>query len=133
VPVYEVCASCGRLADNSSEMWSEIYHGIVRRTKAWRVATSVSKTTQITIETSSVLIIRRTRSSRARCPECAREVDHVGLAEAGVLTGMARPALRGDVETLKWHYSESSEGAPLVCLNSLMKSMQSENQWKEGE
>jgi hypothetical protein len=114
-------------------MWSEIYHGIVRRAKAWRVATTVSKRTQITIETSRVLIIRRTRSSRARCRECAREVEVVGLEEASVLTGMTQPLLRHNVETRKWHFSESSGGALLICLDSLMKSMQSENELTNGE
>jgi hypothetical protein len=114
-------------------MWSEIYHGIVRRAKAWRVDTTVSKRTQITIETSRVLIIRRTRSTRARCQECAREVDVVGLEEAGVLTGMTQPLLRECAESRKWHSSESSDGALLICLDSLMKSMQSENELSKGE
>jgi hypothetical protein len=109
-------------------MWSGIYHGIVRRAKAWVVATGTSKRTQITIETSRVLIIRRTRSIRARCVECAREVDMVGLEEAGILTGMTPPALRESAATGKWHFSESSEGALLICLDSLVESMQIANQ-----
>ena len=97
------------------------------------MATTVSKRTQITIETSRVLIIRRARSARAQCQECAREVDVVGLEEAGVLTGMTQPALRENVETRKWHFSESSEGALLICLDSLLKSMQGENELSKGE
>jgi hypothetical protein len=104
-------------------MWNGIYHGIVRRAKAWSVATTAMKRTQITIETSRVLIVRRMRSSRTWCPECAREVDAVGLDEATSLTGMTQPALRECVEAGKWHFSEPSGGAPMICLDSLMKSM----------
>jgi hypothetical protein len=104
-------------------MWNGIYHGIVRRAKAWGVFTTATKRTQITTETNRVLIVRRMRSSRTWCSECAREVDVVGLEAASVLIGMAQPALRDCLETGKWHFSESSEGALLICLDSLMKSM----------
>jgi hypothetical protein len=104
-------------------MWNGIYHGIVRRAKAWGVFTTASKRTQITIETNRVLIVRRMRSSRSWCPECVREVEVVGLDEASALTGMTQPAFRECVETGKWHFSESSDGALLICLDSLMKSM----------
>jgi hypothetical protein len=87
------------------------------------VFTTAGKRTQITIETSRVLIVRRIRSSRTWCPECAREVDMVGIDEASALTGMTQPAFRECVETGMWHFSESSGGAPLICLVSLMKSM----------
>jgi hypothetical protein len=87
------------------------------------VFTTARKRTQITIETSRVLIVRRMRSFRTWCPECAREVDAVGLDEATSLTGMTQPALRECVEAGKWHFSEPSGGAPMICLDSLMKSM----------
>jgi len=92
------------------------------------VATTKGRSTQITIETSRILIIRRGRSTRTQCQECAREVDVVGLEEASVLTGMTQPALRECVGNGKWHFSESSEGALLICLDSLMKSMYAANE-----
>jgi len=106
-------------------MWNGIYHGIVCRVKAWGVFTTAKKRTQITIETSRVLIVRRMRSSRTWCRECAREVDVVDTEEASVLAEMAQPALRECVATGKWHLCESSEGALLICLDSLMKSLHS--------
>ena len=104
-------------------MWNGIYHEIVRRAKAWSVITTTRKRTQITIETNRVLIIRRMRSSRAWCQECGCEVDVVGLEEASVLTGMTQPALRKRVDGEKWHFSHSSEGALLICLDSMRKAM----------
>ena len=107
-------------------MWNGIYHGIVRRAKAWGVVITTSKKTQITAETNRVLIVRRMRSSRAWCPECGREVDAVGLEEASALTA-TQAAFREFVETRKWHFSESAEGARLICLDSLMKSIHAES------
>jgi hypothetical protein len=111
-----------RIAKQTSQMWNGIYHGIVNRAKAWGSGTTASKRTRITIETARVLVVRRMRSSRAWCRECAREVEVVGLDEASALTGMTQLALRDCVETGKWHFSESSGGALLICLDSLMKS-----------
>src|ERR1700688_2436559 len=108
-------------------MWNGIYHGIVRRAKAWGVFTTATKRTRITIEINRVLIVRRMRSSRTWCPECAREVDVVGTEEASVLIGMTQPAFQECVETGKWHFSESSDGALLICLDSLMKSMSADS------
>jgi hypothetical protein len=85
--------------------------------------TTASKRTQITVETSRVLIVRRMRSSRTWCRECAREVDAVRLDEVSALTGMTQQAFRECAETGKWHLSESSDGALLICLDSLMNSM----------
>jgi hypothetical protein len=104
-------------------MWTEIYHGILGRVKAWSVVTTASKRTKITIEANTVLTVRRLRSSRGWCQECAREVDLLNLDEASALAGMTHPAFRECVEIRKWHFSESSDGALLICLDSLTKSM----------
>jgi hypothetical protein len=81
------------------------------------------KRTEITVETDQVLVIRRRRSIRAWCRECACEVDMVGLAEAEVLTGMSAKVLRDRAQARRWHLSESSDGTALVCLESLLKSI----------
>jgi hypothetical protein len=47
----------------------------------------------------------------------------VGLAEAEVLTGMSAKVLRDRAQARQWHLSEGSDGAGLVCLESLLKSM----------
>lgn len=55
---------------------------------------TTGKRTEITIETDQILIIRRRSSTQVWCRECGREVNIVGLGEAGVLTGMSGQALR---------------------------------------
>ena len=79
----------------------------------------VRKRTEITVETSEVMVLRRTRVYRAWCAECGREVDMVGVPDARAIAGVreedpARPA--------KWHVYEEPEGA-LVCMDSLLKSI----------
>jgi len=87
------------------------------------VVATVKRTTQVTLETNRVQTIRRLRSSRNWCRECAREVDVVGFEEASALTGLTQPELRECAETGTWHLSKSSEGSQLICLHSLTNSL----------
>jgi len=75
------------------------------------------------METDRVLIIRRRNVIRGWCPACACEVDMVSLEEAGVITGTSPMTVRDNRQAQAWHFCESSDGAPLVCLESLLKSM----------
>jgi hypothetical protein len=104
-------------------MWNAIYHGMLVRAKAWGAVATVRTTTQVTLETKRVQIIRRLRSSRSWCTECARDVDMVGPEEAGALTGMTQPELLQLAKSGSWHFSRSLEGRQVICLDSLMKSL----------
>jgi hypothetical protein len=104
-------------------MWNAIYHGMLIRAKAWGAIATVRKTTQVTLETKRVQITRRLRSSRSWCAGCARDVDMVGLEEASTLTGMMPAELLQWAGSGSWHFSHSLEGAQLICLDSLMKSL----------
>ncbi len=81
------------------------------------------KRIEITVETDRVLIIRRRNSTRAWCPQCAREVDMISLADAGKLIGMPEQKLIASAQAEAWHFTESKEKTPLVCLESVLKSM----------
>lgn len=77
---------------------------------------------EITVQTESVLIIRRRQSRRVWCQQCGREVDAVGLQEIGSFTGHAQPRLPGDAEWQDWHLCAGRDGEQVVCLESLRKS-----------
>lgn len=77
----------------------------------------------ITVETDRVVIVRRRRSTRVWCWDCSAEVDMVGLEEAGRLIGTTPQTLRDGPGADRWHLAEGQDGAPLVCLESLLKSM----------
>jgi hypothetical protein len=50
-------------------------------------------------------------------------VEVVDLSQAVALTSKAQPRLEDGSEIKKWHCVESPDGAALVCLQSLLKSM----------
>jgi len=102
------------VASNLSRFWEP--------GKATRRAMAGRKKTEITIETDQVLVIRRRRSSRAWCRECGSDVDMVGLADVGMLTGISGHALQDHAEGCGWHVFESGNGTALICLPSLLKS-----------
>lgn len=80
----------------------------------------VHKRTEITVETSEVLVVRRARVYRGWCPICARDVDMVGVLDARAMAGTPEG---GDVVgSTKWHISEGQEPA-LVCLESVVKAI----------
>jgi hypothetical protein len=81
------------------------------------------KRTEITVETDRVLIVRRRRALRVWCPECGGEADMVGLGEAEALTGVSGQALHDRAQACRWHLAEGPNGTPLICLESLLKSM----------
>jgi hypothetical protein len=47
----------------------------------------------------------------------------VDLGEVAELTGMSGPMLRDRAEGGKCHLHQGQDGAPLVCLESLLNSM----------
>ena len=46
----------------------------------------------------------------------------VGLADASMLTGITHQGMRHGAQAQEWHFSEGQDGAPLICLESLLKS-----------
>jgi hypothetical protein len=114
-------------------MWQAIYHEIQRWAKTSSPVAATNKKTEITVATEQVWIIRRSRTSRGWCAECGREVDMVDLKKAEALSGMTQPMLPQTRMTQPmlpgcgeggrgWHWSRASDGSPLVCLESLLKS-----------
>jgi hypothetical protein len=116
-------------------MWRAIYHELQRWVKTSKPAVS---RVEITLETERVWIIRKAHSKRGWCAECGREVDMVGLSEAYALRGMngplrtqsstkqpssTQPMLPGCGDSRGWHWSQAENGEPLVCLESVLKSV----------
>jgi hypothetical protein len=87
------------------------------------------KRTEITIETDRITIIRRQRSIRFWCPECGCEADMISLSEADALIGATGHTLNNG----KHHVIKDQDGAGLVCLESLLSSMEKGPQKSELE
>jgi hypothetical protein len=116
-----------------SPMWRAIYHGFRRWAKVSELSVAPYKRTEITLETDRIWVIRRSHSRRAWCAECGREVDMVMVKEAAALLGMTQPMLSQPLTTQPmlpgcgdsggWHWSQAADGSPLVCVESVLKSM----------
>jgi hypothetical protein len=74
------------------------------------------KQTTITIETTSLLILRAGNSKTAWCPACGATVEMLDLSSQEMSTLNQLP--------LDVHRSEVSDGATLICLNSLIACVQ---------
>jgi hypothetical protein len=103
-------------------MWREIYHEFQRWAKASGSFWATYRKTEITVETGQMWIVRKTHSTRGWCPECHCEVDMVSPNEAALLAGITQPQLSGSSYGVNWHWAVDSQGAPLVCVASALRS-----------
>lgn len=76
------------------------------------------KQTKITIETTSLLILRARNSRRLWCPKCGADVEMLELSTQEI---SALGQLPRDV-----HRSDAPDGAALICLKSLLAGVQTE-------
>ena len=80
------------------------------------------KRSEITVETDRVLIIRRWQVTRAWCSECGGEVEMVSLADIASI--VSNPLhVQSDAAPQGWHFGQRHDGTPLVCLESVLRSM----------
>jgi hypothetical protein len=86
-------------------------------------AISAPQRMEITIQTDRLVLIRGRRSPRAWCQQCGHEVEMVGLSQAVALAGGGTPVLPDSAQGQAWHISEAQNGSPLICLESVLKSM----------
>ena len=76
--------------------------------------------TEVFIETSEILIIKRNRTFlRAWCEDCAREVSILPLLEAALLTGHDVKTIRSMMKNSRVHFCYLNSETPSVCLRSL--------------
>jgi hypothetical protein len=93
---------------------------------AKRLAGAISEPqkTEITIQTDLLVLIRGRRSTRAWCQQCGREVEMVGVSQAAELGGARKPLPPDSDQNHGWHVSEHRDGSLLICLESVLKSME---------
>lgn len=86
----------------------------------------MAKQTTITIETDSLLILQARSSNRRWCPACSAEVEMIGLENIGVVSNLDRLALEQWLNSASLHCSQFPDGTSLICLNSLLASVQNQ-------
>ena len=79
------------------------------------------RTTRISIETETLLVIRRANAASARCPGCHADVDVIGLDS----DCFAEPAIAARIQEWlangKVHSWQTTNGPTQICLTSLFR------------
>jgi len=78
---------------------------------------------EITIQTSQLLTIRGSPSSRAWCPQCGAEMEVVTLETAALLANTILGRAKAGSLSADWHVSQSPDGSPRICLQSLLQEL----------
>jgi hypothetical protein len=79
------------------------------------------RTTRITVETESLVVIRRAKAALAWCPECLANVETITL-DAGSLAEPATAAqIREWLATGKLHLWQPVNGCARICVTSLLQ------------
>jgi len=78
---------------------------------------------ELTVERRQRLTIRRNTPIRAWCADCDQEVMMFTGEEAARLVGRASRAIYRQVEQGLLHFSERPDGTLLVCVKSLLISV----------
>ena len=81
----------------------------------------MARQTKITIETDSLLILRGRSLQRAWCPECGSDEEMIPLDGVGVISNLAPPEVEAWMQSEDLHHTTAADGAPLICLNSMLK------------
>jgi hypothetical protein len=82
------------------------------------------KEMKITIESDSLLILHGGSPLRTWCPDCASEVEMIPLDGVGVISNLARAEVVAWIQSEDLHHAMTADGAPLICLNSMLKRVQ---------
>lgn len=81
----------------------------------------MAKHMKITVETDSLLVLRGRTPLRAWCPECGAEGEMIPLDDVGVVSNLPPAEVRAWLESESLHHARGADGAPMICLNSMLK------------
>lgn len=76
--------------------------------------------TEITVQPKRRLVVRRGRSPvRVWCQGCGQPVQMLTAEQAAAFVGTSRRTIYRWVEAEKLHFTETSDGVVLICLDAL--------------
>ncbi len=79
------------------------------------------KTTRITVETDTLVIVRRAKAAVSWCPGCRDVVDVVTLDADSLVEQGTAAQIRQWQATGKLHLSDLGNGSAQICVNSLLQ------------
>ena len=86
----------------------------------------MARRTTITIETTSLLVLRSRNSKRTWCRECGAEAEMFTLEKGDLGTPNAAP-FEKLLNSGELHRAELPDGSSLICLNSFLALVQTIN------
>jgi hypothetical protein len=87
----------------------------------------VVKTTRITIETESLLVVHRGKTMVTWCPACCAEVEAMMLEGDCLGEDIPSALVRGWLAAGKLHFWSTDSGSTQICLKSLVQCFESED------
>jgi hypothetical protein len=79
------------------------------------------KKTEIIVERDQVLVIRHPGPRAPQwCASCGEQAQMVSVDEAAAITRLTERTIYQQVESGQIHFSETTDGSLLVCLNALL-------------
>jgi len=87
----------------------------------------VVKTTRITIETESLLVVHKGRTFVAWCASCGAQTEAMTLEGDSLCSEIPSPLLRDWLAAGKLHSWSTEDGQAFICLASLLRCFQSDS------
>ena len=81
----------------------------------------VLRTTRITVETDTLVVVRRARAVSAWCPECRAEVDVIALAGDSMAEAATAAQFQQWLDTGTLHIWQHPDGRAQICVTSLLR------------
>ena len=79
------------------------------------------KTTRITFETETRMIVHRAKAVLAWCPGCRAEVDVVILDHDNISEPATAAHLKASIGTRRLHFWQTPEGPVQICVPTLLQ------------
>ncbi len=79
------------------------------------------KTTRITVETETLIIVRRAKATFAWCPDCRAEVDVITLDQDSLIESATAAQIHEWHSTGKLHLWQPAHGLARICVTSLLQ------------
>ena len=79
-----------------------------------------TKRMKITFEKERLLVVSRRGQVEGWCEACGAEVKMIGVEEAALIADLSQRAIFRWIESDRLHFAETSGGALLICLASLL-------------
>ena len=83
--------------------------------------TMAVKTTRITVETETLIVVRRAKATLAWCPDCRAEVDVITLDHDSLTEPSTAAQIHEWHATGKLHFWQSANGPAQICVTSLLQ------------